>query len=164
MGNTKEAYELAGEEFNLDSPKQIKHILFEKLNLPPIKRPRQGYSTDAEVLETLSEIHPLPGKILEYRHYSKLKSTYLDVLERVINPLTGRIHSTFHQCVTATGRLSSSEPNLQNIPVKDEDGRSIRSIFVPDPGNLFLASDYSQIDADYGPYVRRSVADCSIQE
>jgi len=142
----KEAYELAGEEFNLDSPKQISYILFEKLNLPPIKKTKTGYSTDAEVLETLSEIHPLPGKILEYRHYSKLKSTYLDVLERVINPLTGRIHSTFHQCVTATGRLSSSEPNLQNIPVKDEDGRSIRSIFVPDPGNLFLASDYSQIE------------------
>lgn len=142
----REAYEMAGEEFNLDSPKQISHVLFEKLNLPPIKKTKTGYSTDAEVLETLSETHPLPAKILEYRHYSKLKSTYLDVLENVINPSTGRIHSTFHQTVTATGRLSSSEPNLQNIPVKDEDGKSIRSIFVPAPGKLFLASDYSQIE------------------
>ncbi len=141
-----QAYEIAGEEFNLDSPKQVSHVLFEKLNLPPVKKTKTGYSTDAEVLETLSAIHPLPAKILEYRHYSKLKSTYLDVLETVINPNTGRIHSTFHQAVTATGRLSSSEPNLQNIPVKDEDGKSIRSIFVPAPGNLFLASDYSQIE------------------
>jgi len=139
-------YRMAGEVFNLSSPKQLSHILFEKLKLPPIKKTKTGYSTDAEVLETLSLEHELPRKILEYRHYAKLKSTYLDVLEDVVNPATGRVHSTFHQTVTATGRLSSSEPNLQNIPVRGELGKLIRKVFVPSPGRLFLASDYSQIE------------------
>lgn len=142
----KDAYEIAGEEFNLGSPKQLSRILFEKLNLTPVKKTKTGYSTDAEVLETLRSVHPLPGIILEHRHYAKLKSTYLDVLESVINPVTGRIHSTFNQTVTATGRLSSAEPNLQNIPVRGDLGKLIRSIFVPEPGRLFLASDYSQIE------------------
>lgn len=139
-------YAAAGEEFNLGSPKQLSHVLFDKLGLKPIKKTKTGYSTDAEVLEALSLEHELPAKILEYRQYAKLKSTYLDVLEKVINPSTGRIHSTFHQTVTATGRLSSSEPNLQNIPVRGDLGRSLRRIFVPEGGRLFLASDYSQIE------------------
>jgi DNA polymerase-1 len=142
----REIYEIAGEEFNLGSPKQLSYILFGRLNLPPAKKTKTGYSTDAEVLMTLSAIHPLPDKILDHRHYAKLKSAYLDVLESVVNPVTGRVHSTFHQNVTATGRLSSSEPNLQNIPVRTESGRAIREIFVPAPGRLFLASDYSQIE------------------
>ena len=139
-------YGMAGERFNLGSPKQLAHILFEKMGLKPTKKTKTGFSTDAEVLEALSVEHPLPAKILEYRQYAKLKSTYLDVLEEVTNPTTGRIHSTFHQTVTATGRLSSSEPNLQNIPVRGELGRSLRRIFIPADGRLFLASDYSQIE------------------
>lgn len=139
-------YGIAGEEFNLGSPKQLSHVLFDKLGLKPIKKTKTGFSTDAEVLETLSLKHELPEKILEYRQYAKLKSTYLDILEDVINPTTGRVHSTFHQTVTATGRLSSSEPNLQNIPVRGELGRSLRRIFIPARGRLFLAADYSQIE------------------
>ncbi len=142
----EEAYEIAGEKFNLSSPKQLSYILFEKLELTPIRKTKTGYSTAAEVLEILSEVHPLPNKILEYRHYSKLKSTYLDPLEKVVNPVTGRIHSTFHQTVTATGRLSSAEPNLQNIPVRTESGRAIRGIFIPRSAYLFMACDYSQIE------------------
>ncbi len=137
---------MAGEEFNLGSPKQLSRILFDKLGLKPVKKTKTGYSTDAEVLETLSLEHELPNRILEYRQYAKLKSTYLDVLEDVVNPTTGRIHSTFHQTVTATGRLSSSEPNLQNIPVRGELGRSLRRIFIPAEGRLFMAADYSQIE------------------
>lgn len=139
-------YKIAGEEFNLGSPKQLSHVLFDKLGLKPIKKTKTGFSTDAEVLETLSLEHELPEKILEYRQYAKLKSTYLDILEDVVNPTTGRVHSTFHQTVTATGRLSSSEPNLQNIPVRGDLGRSLRRIFIPAPGRLFLAADYSQIE------------------
>jgi DNA polymerase-1 len=130
----------------LGSPKQLSSILFDKLGLKPVKKTKTGYSTDAGVLEILSLEHPLPERILEYRQYAKIKSTYLDVLEDVINPTTGRIHSTFHQTVTATGRLSSSEPNLQNIPVRGELGRSVRKIFIPAEGRLLLASDYSQIE------------------
>ncbi len=139
-------YNMAGEKFNLGSPKQLSHVLFERLGLEPTKKTKTGWSTDAEVLEALSLQHELPAKILEYRQYAKLKSTYLDVLEEVTNPTTGRIHSTFHQTVTATGRLSSSEPNLQNIPVRGDLGRSLRRIFIPEEGRLFLASDYSQIE------------------
>jgi DNA polymerase-1 len=139
-------YGMAGEKFNLGSPKQLSHVLFERLGLEPTKKTKTGWSTDAEVLEALSLQHELPAKILEYRQYAKLKSTYLDVLEEVTNPTTGRIHSTFHQTVTATGRLSSSEPNLQNIPVRGDLGRSLRRIFIPEEGWLFLASDYSQIE------------------
>ncbi len=139
-------YAVAGESFNLGSPKQLAHILFEKLGLKPVKKTKTAFSTDAEVLEALSLEHELPEKILEYRQYAKLKSTYLDGLEGAVNPTTGRVHSTFHQTVTATGRLSSSEPNLQNIPVRGELGRSLRRIFVPPHGRLLLAADYSQIE------------------
>jgi DNA polymerase I len=140
-------YELAGEEFNLNSPKQLRRILFEKLGLPPKKKTKTGYSTDVAVLSQLSEEHELPGLILKYRGLFKLKSTYLDPLPSMINPATGRIHTTFQQAVTATGRLSSITPNLQNIPIRGELGREVRRAFVPgQPGWRFLAADYSQID------------------
>ena len=140
-------YELAGEEFNLNSPKQLRRILFDKLGLPPKKKTKTGYSTDVSVLTQLAEEHELPGLILKYRGLFKLKSTYLDPLPYMINPETGRIHTTLHQAVTATGRLSSSAPNLQNIPIRGEMGREVRMAFVPgDPGWRFLSADYSQID------------------
>ncbi len=139
-------YELAGEKFNIASPKQLSEILFDRLKMRPVKKTKTGYSTDASVLEALSQDHQLPGKVLEYRHYAKLKSTYLDSLEDVVSPVTGRVHTTLHQTVTATGRLSSSDPNLQNIPVRGDDGRSLRRIFVASPGKLLLASDYSQVE------------------
>jgi DNA polymerase-1 len=143
----QEIYTLAGEEFNINSPKQLGYILFEKLGLPVIKRTKTGYSTDASVLEELARYHPVVEKILEYRQLAKLKSTYIDSLFGLINPTTGRIHTTFHQDVTATGRLSSSDPNLQNIPIRLEQGRKIRKVFVPRmEGNLILAADYSQIE------------------
>ncbi|MGI6642498.1 MAG: DNA polymerase I [Bacillota bacterium] len=151
----KAIYGIAGEEFNLGSPRQLSRILFDKLGLKPVKKTKTGYSTDAEVLEALSLEHDLPNRILEYRHYAKLKSTYLDVLEDVVNPTTGRIHSTFHQTVTATGRLSSSEPNLQNIPVRGELGRALRRIFIPAKGRLFMAADYSQIELRIMAHVSR---------
>ncbi|MEW6276575.1 MAG: DNA polymerase I [Bacillota bacterium] len=142
-----EIYLLAGEEFNINSTKQLAHILFEKLQLPVIKRTKTGYSTDVEVLEELAGAHPVINKILEHRQLVKLKSTYVDGLAALISPRTGRIHTTFHQTVTATGRLSSSDPNLQNIPVRLEEGRKIRQVFVPrQKGNLILAADYSQIE------------------
>jgi DNA polymerase-1 len=143
----QEIYTLGGEEFNINSPKQLGYILFEKLGLPVIKRTKTGYSTDASVLEELARYHPVVEKILEYRQLAKLKSTYIDSLFGLINPTTGRIHTTFHQDVTATGRLSSSDPNLQNIPIRLEQGRKIRKVFVPRmEGNLILAADYSQIE------------------
>ena len=143
---TREIYALAGEEFNIGSPKQMARILFEKLKLPPIKKTKTGYSTDADVLEQLALGHDLPAKIIEHRTLSKLKSTYADSLPLLINPATGRIHTTFNQLVAATGRLSSSNPNVQNIPIRTELGRRIRAAFVPDPGYRFLAADYSQIE------------------
>ncbi len=143
---TREIHRLAGEPFNIGSPKQLAQILFEKLKLPPLKRTKTGYSTDADVLEQLALGHPLPQKILEHRTLAKLKSTYADTLPGLIHPATGRIHTSFNQLVTATGRLSSSEPNLQNIPVRGELGRRIRQAFVPGPGWRFLAADYSQIE------------------
>lgn len=144
---TGEIYDLAGEEFNINSPKQLGSILFEKLGLPVIKRTKTGYSTDVHVLEELAPLHPVVFKILLYRQLAKLKSTYIDGLFNLINPVTGMIHTTFHQNVTATGRLSSSEPNLQNIPIRLEQGRIIRKCFIPrQPGNLILAADYSQIE------------------
>ncbi len=140
-------YELAGEEFNLNSPKQLRRILFDKLGLPPKKKTKTGYSTDVAVLSQLSEEHELPGLILKYRGLFKLKSTYLDPLPFMINPSTGRIHTTFQQAVTATGRLSSITPNLQNIPIRGELGREVRRAFIPGhTGWRFLAADYSQID------------------
>ena len=121
-----EIYELAGEEFNINSPQQLGKILFEKLKLPGAKRTKTGYSTDVDVLNELAKDFPLPAKILEYRSLSKLKSTYVDALPQLINPETGRVHTSFNQMVTATGRLSSSDPNLQNIPIRSAEGRRIR--------------------------------------
>lgn len=144
---TGEIYSLAGEKFNINSTRQLGHILFEKLQLPVIKRTKTGYSTDAAVLEELAGSHPIVEKIIAHRQLVKLKSTYVDSLAQLINPKTGRIHTTFHQTVTATGRLSSAEPNLQNIPIRLEQGRKIRKVFVPRrPGNLILTADYSQIE------------------
>jgi DNA polymerase I-like protein with 3'-5' exonuclease and polymerase domains/5'-3' exonuclease/intein/homing endonuclease len=143
---TRQIHALAGEPFNIGSPKQLAHILFEKLKLPTVKRTRTGYSTDADVLEQLALGHELPARILEYRSLSKLKSTYADVLPTLIHPATGRIHTSFNQLVTATGRLSSSDPNVQNIPIRTELGRRIREAFVPEQGWRFLAADYSQIE------------------
>jgi DNA polymerase-1 len=143
---TREIYGLAGEEFNIGSPKQMARILFEKLKLPPVRRTKTGYSTDADVLEQLALGHELPAKIIEHRTLAKLKSTYADALPVMINAATGRIHTSFNQLVAATGRLSSSTPNLQNIPIRTELGRRIRAAFVPEPGWRFVAADYSQIE------------------
>jgi DNA polymerase-1 len=143
---TREIFTLAGEEFNIGSPKQLAHILFEKLKLPPVRRTKTGYSTDADVLEQLALGHELPARIVEHRTLAKLKSTYADALPTLINATTGRIHTSFNQLVAATGRLSSSNPNVQNIPVRTELGRRIRAAFVPDAGWRFLAADYSQIE------------------
>lgn len=144
---TQEAYVLAGEKFNLSSPKQLGRVLFEKLKLPVIKRTKTGYSTDFEVLTALAGTHPIIEKILTHRQLAKLKSTYVDGLAALINPRTGRLHTTFHQTGTATGRLSSANPNLQNIPVRMPEGRKIRRVFVPrQAGNLILTADYSQIE------------------
>ena len=139
-------YELAGQEFKINSPKQLQHILFEKLALPPTKRTKTGFSTDESVLEELSLDYDLPREILVYRKLSKLKSTYLDALPRMVHPETGRIHCSFNQTVAATGRLSSSNPNLQNIPVRTPLGQRIREAFVPAEGRLLLSADYSQIE------------------
>ncbi|AEH45575.1 DNA polymerase I [Thermodesulfatator indicus DSM 15286] len=141
-------YTLAGEKFNINSSKQLGQILFEKLKLPTVKKTpkKTAYSTDNEVLEELSAVHELPRLILEYRTLAKLKSTYVDALPKMVNPETGRLHTSFNQTVTATGRLSSSDPNLQNIPVRGEEGLKIRQAFVPEEGFLFLSADYSQID------------------
>ena len=144
---TSDIYSLAGEEFNINSTKQLGYILFEKLHLPVIKKTKTGYSTDVEVLENLAEEHEIVARILEYRQLAKLKSTYLDGLVGLINPRTGKIHTTFNQTVTATGRLSSTEPNLQNIPIRLEEGRRIRKVFRPSqPGHVLVAADYSQIE------------------
>jgi len=140
-----EIYELVGETFNINSTRQLGHILFEKLELPPVKKTKTGYSTSAEVLEKLRGRHPLIGKILDYRQLTKLKSTYVDGLSKVIGP-DGRIHTSFQNTVTATGRLSSVEPNLQNIPVRTELGAQMRNMFVPRPGWVLVDADYSQIE------------------
>ncbi|HEV8440559.1 MAG TPA: DNA polymerase I [Methylomirabilota bacterium] len=143
---TREIYALAGEEFNIGSPKQLASVLFEKLKLPPLRKTKTGYSTDADVLEQLALGHELPARIVEHRTLAKLKSTYADALPTLINPRTGRIHTSFNQMVAVTGRLSSSQPNLQNIPIRTELGRRIRAAFIPQPGWRFLAADYSQIE------------------
>jgi len=144
---TKEIYEMAEGQFNINSPKQLSVILFEKLKLPVIRRTKTGMSTDEEVLKKLAAKHPLPEKLLEYRELSKLKSTYVDNMPDLINPATGRVHTSFNQTVTATGRLSSSGPNLQNIPIRTEEGRRIRKAFVPSRrDNILLSADYSQIE------------------
>ncbi len=140
-------YELAGEIFNINSPKQLGEILFVKLGLPALKKTKTGFSTNAEVLENLIYAHPIIAKILDYRLLNKLKTTYLDGLKALINPKTMRIHTSFNQTVTETGRLSSSEPNLQNIPVRTAEGKKIRSLFEPGEGfDQILSADYSQIE------------------
>ncbi len=141
------AYELAGQEFNLGSPKQLGEILFDKLALPILKKtPKGAPSTAEEVLAELALDYPLPKLLLEHRSLSKLKSTYTDKLPEMINSRTGRVHTSYHQAVAATGRLSSSDPNLQNIPIRTEEGRRIRQAFVAPPGSLIVAADYSQIE------------------
>jgi len=144
---TSDIYSLAGEEFNINSTQQLSKILFEKLNLAAVRKTKTGFSTDVGVLETLRHEHPIIEKLLDYRQLQKLKSTYVDALPALINPETGKVHTSFNQTVAATGRLSSSDPNLQNIPIRTEIGRSIRRAFVPrKPGNLILSADYSQIE------------------
>jgi DNA polymerase-1 len=153
----QEIEELAGHPLNIGSPKQLAQVLFQELNLPVVKKTKTGQSTDADVLEQLADLHPLPAKIVEYRQYSKLKNTYVDALPTMIHPETGRVHASFNQVVAATGRLSSSDPNLQNIPIRTEEGREIRSAFIAGPHPLggdglgeggwkLLAADYSQIE------------------
>ncbi len=139
-------YALAGEEFNIGSPKQLQAILFDKLALPPTKKTKTGFSTDESVLEELALAHELPGEILAYRQLAKLSSTYVEALPELVHPETGRIHCTFNQTVAATGRLSSSKPNLQNIPIRTPLGQEIRAAFVPAEGRLLLSADYSQIE------------------
>lgn len=143
----QEIYALAGHELNIASPKQLQQVLFDELKLPMLKRTKTGPSTDADVLGQLARLHPLPARIVEYRQYAKLKNTYVDSLPALVHPRTGRVHASFNQVVAATGRLSSSDPNLQNIPIRNEAGREIRSAFLPGrEGWLLLAADYSQIE------------------
>ncbi len=139
-------YGLADEEFNIQSPKQLGYILFDKLGLREIKRTKSGPSTDTSVLEELAVEHPVVEQVLSYRTLSKLKGTYADALPKLVRKDTGRIHTSFNQAVTATGRLSSSNPNLQNIPIRSEEGRRIRRAFIAAPGNMLMSADYSQIE------------------
>lgn len=144
---TGKIFDAAGESFNIDSPKQLGHILFEVLQLPPKKATKTGYSTDVQVLEELSILHPIASDLLEYRSLQKLKSTYIEALPKMLNPVTGRLHTSFNQSVAATGRLSSSNPNLQNIPIRTELGKEIRRAFIPsNKDKLLLSADYSQIE------------------
>ena len=144
---SKQAYDIAGGEFNLDSPKQLLEVLYEKLKLPILKKTPKGQpSTNEETLKRLSEEYELPRIILEYRGLAKLKSTYTDSLIKIENPQTKRIHTSYQQAVTSTGRLSSTEPNLQNIPIKTAEGRRIREAFIPEKGNIMISADYSQIE------------------
>ncbi|MFN5742741.1 MAG: DNA polymerase I [Planctomyces sp.] len=144
---TADIFAIAGHQFNIDSPKQLGQVLFTELKLPVIRKTQTGASTDQEVLEELSAQHPLPKQILERRHLIKLQGTYLDALPKLVSPQTGRIHATFHQTVAATGRLSSSDPNLQNIPVRTPEGRQVRAAFQPaDPQWTLVCADYSQIE------------------
>ena len=143
---TKIIYEMAGEEFNINSTKQLGEILFEKMKLPVIKKTKSGYSTDVDVLEKLKKEDPIIEQILEYRQLMKLNSTYVEGLKPYINPKTNRIHSFFHQTITATGRISSTEPNLQNIPTRFELGKRVRKVFKPEKGKVYIDADYSQIE------------------
>lgn len=143
---TKIIYEMAKEEFNINSTKQLGEILFEKMKLPVIKKTKSGYSTDVDVLEKLKREDPIIEKILEYRQLMKLNSTYVEGLKQYINPKTRRIHSFFHQTITATGRISSTEPNLQNIPTRFELGKRVRKVFKPEKGSIYVDADYSQIE------------------
>jgi DNA polymerase I len=144
---TKEIFELAGIEFNINSPKQLGEILFDKLGLPPVKKTKTGYSTNAEVLDKLQGMHAIIPKILDFRQLGKLYSTYIEGLMKEVHPMSGRIHTSYNQATTATGRLSSTEPNLQNIPIRLEEGRKIREAFVPTEDDwVILSADYSQIE------------------
>ncbi|WP_069649200.1 DNA polymerase I [Caloranaerobacter ferrireducens] len=149
---TDEIYSIAGEKFNINSTKQLGYILFEKLELPVIKKTKTGYSTNAEVLEKLKDKHPIIEKILEYRRIMKLKTTYIDGLISLVDKETNKIHSTFNQTITTTGRISSTEPNLQNIPIKTEEGRKIRKVFIPS------SEEYKLVDADYSQIELRVLA------
>lgn len=142
----KRIFFLSGEEFNINSPKQLSRVLFQSLGLPPTKKTKTGFSTGMDVLEDLAEHHALPLEVLHYRSLTKLKTTYLDVLPALVNPETGRVHTSFNQTATATGRLSSSDPNLQNIPIRGQWGRRIREAFIAEEGNLLLSADYSQVE------------------
>jgi DNA polymerase-1 len=141
-----EIHALAGLPFNINSPKQLADVLFGKLSLPIVRKTKTGPSTDADTLEELAALHPVPAKIVDYRVLSKLKGTYIDALPALVNPATGRLHTSFNQAVAATGRLSSSNPNLQNIPIRSEVGRRIRQAFVAKPGHVLVSADYSQIE------------------
>ena len=143
---THDIYELSGEQFNINSTKQLGEVLFEKLKLPIVKKNKSGYSTDVDVLEKLREEHPVIEKILEYRQVVKLNSTYVEGLKPFINPVTKRIHSFFHQTITATGRISSTDPNLQNIPTRMELGKQLRKVFKPAEGKIYIDADYSQVE------------------
>src|SRR5262249_16870364 len=148
-GIEREIYALAGHEFNIASPKQLRTVLFDELKLPTQRRTGSSgqASTDQETLERLAALgHELPRKIVEHRQIAKLKGTYVDALPELVNPETARIHASFNQTVAATGRLSSSDPNLQNVPVRTEQGRQIRQAFLPAEGWLLLTADYSQIE------------------
>ncbi|MFN3698973.1 MAG: DNA polymerase I, partial [Dictyoglomus sp.] len=142
----KEIYDLAGMRFNLNSPKQLSEILFERLRLPAGKRGKIGYSTSSSVLQNLINAHPIIRKILEYRELYKLKTTYVDAIPDLVNPITGRVHTKYNPTGTSTGRLSSSEPNLQNIPIKSEEGKKIRRAFIAEEGFYLVSLDYSQIE------------------
>ncbi len=146
IGLEKDIYNGVGHQFNINSSQQLSAVLFEELKLPPARKTKSGYSTDASVLEGLRGVHPVIEYILDYRQLAKLKSTYVDALPALVNPETGRVHTSFNQTRTATGRLSSNEPNLQNIPVRGEVGREIRQAFIAPSGSYLLAGDYSQID------------------
>jgi DNA polymerase-1 len=137
----------AGVEFNVDSPKQLGEVLFDRLGLPVVRRTKSSRSTDAEVLATLAPSHPLPKLVLDYRELAKLKNTYVDVLPGLVSPVSGRVHPSYHQAVAATGRLSSSDPNIQNIPIRTKEGKRIRGAFVAErPGDVLISADYSQIE------------------
>lgn len=145
-GLEQEIYELCGHEFNIASTKQLQQVLFEERKLNPVKKTKTGYSTDTAVLQELAREDPVPEKVLQHRTLSKLKSTYVDTLPKLVHPETGRVHTSFNQTGTATGRISSNDPNLQNIPIRDEAGRRIRQAFVPSPGTRFVSADYAQIE------------------
>ncbi|HEX2966218.1 MAG TPA: DNA polymerase I, partial [Syntrophorhabdaceae bacterium] len=145
-GIVKDIYSMSGGPFNINSSQQLSKVLFETLKLTPAKKTKTGFSTDTGVLETLALEHPMPRKILEYRTLTKLKNTYVDVLPTLISPRTGRIHASFNQMIVSTGRLSSSDPNLQNIPIRGDEGVKIRHAFIPEDGFTLLSSDYSQIE------------------
>lgn len=151
-------YEMAGEEFNINSPKQLGIILFEKLELKPCKKTKSGYSTDVDALDKVKDSHPIVEKILEYRQLMKLNSTYVEGMIPYINPKTGRIHTFFHQTVTATGRLSSTDPNLQNIPTRSELGKKLRKVFKAEEGKIFVDADYSQVELRVMAHVAKDEA------